>query len=122
MKFLADMGISSRTVTTLRDRGHDAVHVRDVGLARATDEAILERARLEVRVVLTVDLDSGQLLATGRHKNPSVVIFRVRDQTPASVTPRLLRVIAERSAELDQGVIIIIEDRRYRVRRLPIAR
>ena len=34
MKFLADMGVSMSTVQTLRDAGHDAVHLRDEGLHR----------------------------------------------------------------------------------------
>lgn len=122
MKFLADMGISARVVVTLRDLGHDAIHARDVGLARATDTAILERSRGEGRIVLTVDLDFGQLLAATQQPLPSVVIFRVHDQTPASITPRLLQVIAERSADLEAGAIILVEDRRYRVRLLPINR
>ncbi len=120
MKFLADMGISARTIATLREQGYDAIHAREVGLARASDATILDRARTEDRVVLTVDLDFGQLLAASRQATPSVVIFRVSDQTPGSITPRLLRVIAERSNNLDNGAIILVEDRRYRVRPLPI--
>ena len=29
MKFLADMGISPRVVSALRERGHEAVHMQD---------------------------------------------------------------------------------------------
>jgi predicted nuclease of predicted toxin-antitoxin system len=29
MRFLADMGISLRTVSWLREQGHDVVHLRD---------------------------------------------------------------------------------------------
>lgn len=32
MKFLADMGISPKTVSSLSDLGYDAVHLRDEGL------------------------------------------------------------------------------------------
>lgn len=120
MKFLADMGISTRTVATLREWGHDAVHAREIGLARASDETILIRAGEESRVVLTVDLDFGQLLAPNRLSIPSVVIFRVSNQTPAFITPRLLQVIADRSSDLTNGAIVVVDDRRYRVRPLPI--
>jgi predicted nuclease of predicted toxin-antitoxin system len=122
VKFLADMGISARTIATLREQGHDAVHVREIGLDRASDATILEQARADGRVVLTVDLDFGQLLAANLQATPSVVIFRVHDQTPASITPRLLRVVAERSTDLEDGAIILVEDRRYRIRSLPIER
>lgn len=34
MKFLADMGISPRTVAKLRRAGHDAVHLVEEGLEK----------------------------------------------------------------------------------------
>ena len=37
MKFLADMGISPRTVAHLRRLGHDAVHLHDEGLVQLED-------------------------------------------------------------------------------------
>jgi predicted nuclease of predicted toxin-antitoxin system len=63
MKFLADMGISPRTVTWLRKQGYDAVHLNEQGLERLSDEAILSKACKEERVVLTLDLDFSYLLA-----------------------------------------------------------
>jgi hypothetical protein len=38
MRFLADMGLARSTVTFLRVRGHDAVHLREQGLQRLDDE------------------------------------------------------------------------------------
>jgi len=45
MQFLADAGISRRTVEFLRLRGHDAVHVRELALQRAADSELVDRAR-----------------------------------------------------------------------------
>ena len=120
MKFLADMGVSQSTVQTLCQLGHDAVHLREQGLHRLSDPEILEKARQEGRVVLTFDLGFGDLLAAGLHQNPSVVIFRLHNATPRSVTPKLLDVVAQRTQELQDGAVVIVEDARYRVRRLPI--
>ncbi len=72
--------------------------------------------------MLTFDLDFGDILAVTRTETPSVIIFRLRDQTPAAVNPRLFRVISDCKTELDSGAIIIVEDQGYRVRRLPIRR
>lgn len=72
------------------------------------------------RIVLTFDLDFGDLLALGIKTSPSVVIFRLHDETPASVNPRLLEVLNDRKRELANGALIIVEDNRYRMRRLPI--
>ena len=47
MRFLADAGISPKTVEFLNQLGHEATHVRELGMQRATDREIIDRARLE---------------------------------------------------------------------------
>jgi predicted nuclease of predicted toxin-antitoxin system len=51
MRFLADMGVSQRTVAWLRQLDHDAVHLREQGLQRSSDEAIVAKALAERRVI-----------------------------------------------------------------------
>jgi predicted nuclease of predicted toxin-antitoxin system len=60
------MGVSLSTVRALRSDGHNAVHLREEGLNRLPDAEILEKARQEQRVILTFDLDLGDLLAGDR--------------------------------------------------------
>jgi predicted nuclease of predicted toxin-antitoxin system len=120
MRFLADAGMSPTTVDCLLAAGHEAVHVRQLGMQRAPDSDILRYAAAESSVVLGFDLDFGDLLARGVLVRPSVILFRLTDERPATVNRRLLTVIAEQSAALDEGALILVEDTRYRVRRLPI--
>ena len=114
------MGVSLTTVEALRASGHDAVHLRDEGLIRLPDPDIVMKALSESRIVLTFDLDFGDILAIARREAPSVIIFRLRNQTPSAVNPRLFRVIDDCAAELGRGALVIVEDEGYRVRRLPI--
>jgi len=79
MKFLADMGISPKTCAFLRGLGHNAVHLHQKELYRLPDPAILEKARLEKRILLTHDLDFGELIAISGVDLPSVIIFRFRN-------------------------------------------
>jgi predicted nuclease of predicted toxin-antitoxin system len=81
LKFLADMGFSTTTVQALRGRGDDAVHLRELGLQTLPDDQVLARAFHEQRVVLTFDLDVGDLLAASGAKMSSVILFRMRNQT-----------------------------------------
>ena len=81
---------------------------------------VLRKAAAEGRIVLTFDLDFAERLALDIEKSPSVVIFRLHDETPASVNPRLLEILNLRQSELDEGALIVVEDSRYRMRRLPI--
>jgi predicted nuclease of predicted toxin-antitoxin system len=116
------MGVSQSTAAELRRHGHDVVHLSEAGLHRLPDPNILEMARRERRVLLTFDLDFSDLLATGLHELPSVIVFRLHDQTPASVDPRLLQLLIERESDLAEGVVVMVEEKRYRLRRLPIHR
>jgi hypothetical protein len=60
--FLAGMGVSLTTVEALRAANHDAVHLRDEGLIRLRDADIVAKALAENRIVLTFDLDFGDIL------------------------------------------------------------
>lgn len=116
------MGVSITTVRTLREHGHDAVHLRELGLQTLPDDRILAKAIEERRIVLTFDLDFGDLLAASDKQTPSVILFRMRNQTPGAVTPRLFEILSVCADVLKSGALIVVEDRRYRVRVLPIGR
>lgn len=114
------MGISRSTALALRDRGHEAIHLLELGLQRLGDPAIVELARRESRIILTVDLDFGVLLARDGQSRPSVVIFRLADQKPARITRTILELIHREPDALAGGAIVIAEEGRFRIRRLPI--
>lgn len=120
MKFLADMGISQTTVHWLKEQGFEVVHIRDINMHRSLDSEILAKAKKDNRIVLTCDLDFGALLATSGESYPSVVIFRLEDETPSNMSKRLKQVLAESSETLQSGAIITVEEARHRVRVLPI--
>ena len=122
MRFLADAGISPKTVEFLTQLGHEATHVRTLGLQRAPDVVLVERARADGSVVITFDLDFGDILALGVLDKPSVIIFRLTDERADSVNRRISVVLEERLTDLQLGALILVEDSRYRVRKLPIGR
>lgn len=90
------------------------------GLERTPDEDIFALAQHEGRIVLAFDLDFGFLLASSSAEFPSVIHFRLRDQRPQAVVPRLLNVIENEAEALLASAIIIVEEGRNRVRRLPV--
>jgi predicted nuclease of predicted toxin-antitoxin system len=120
MKFLANMGISPDTVAFLLSLGHEATHLHAEGLDRLPDPEILVKARAEGAIVLTSDLDFGELLAASGEQLPSVVIFRLQDMHPASVNHYLRQVLDRHSEDLTKGAILSINERNIRARLLPI--
>lgn len=120
MRFLADMGVSQRVVEWLRANGHDALHLRDEGLQRLPNGEIFQKAAREQRIVLTFDLDFGEILAASAGQIVSVVLFRLRNTRADFVIQRLDDVLKRSSAELLHGAVVVVEDGRHRVRTLPI--
>jgi predicted nuclease of predicted toxin-antitoxin system len=120
MKFLADMGISPRVVAALRERGHEAIHLQEAGLGTLSDGEILAKALLEGHVLLTHDLDFGELLAASGGKLPSVIIFRLKDMRAENVNFHLFSILEKQSSALEMGVVCSVTERKVRIRTLPI--
>lgn len=114
------MGVAQRVVEWLRASGHDASHLRDEGLQRLPNGEILAKAVAEDRIVIPFDLDFGEIIAASRGRLTSVVLFRLHDTRSERVIQRLSDVLVNSSEALAQGAIIVVEDARHRVRRLPI--
>ncbi|HAM52552.1 MAG TPA: hypothetical protein DCP92_18325 [Nitrospiraceae bacterium] len=119
MRFLADMGISMRVVEWLRSNGHDVVHLREQKLFSLPDNEIFDRAINESRIILTFDLDFGEIVALSKSRKVSVILFRLRNTTTPFVIKRLDTVMTESAALLEETHIVIIEENRYRIRKFP---
>jgi predicted nuclease of predicted toxin-antitoxin system len=114
------MGVARRVVDWLRAAGHDVVHLRDEGLQRLPNGEIFSKAASEHRIVLTFDLDFGEIVAAIEGAPTSIILFRLRDPRSSSVIDRLATVLAESIEALESGAIVVVEDSRHRVPRLPI--
>lgn len=114
------MGISWRLVSWLKEHGHDATHLRDEGLQRLPDKEIFGKAMVEDRVVLTFDLDFGEIAALSEGRKCGVVIFRLRNTRTHHVISRLDSILASSSSHLAEGAVVIVEETRHRIRHLPV--
>jgi len=120
MKFLADMGISPVIVNFLRNLGYEAIHLDQEGLGRLSDSQILNKAKTEGYIVLTHDLGFADLMAAGGGVSPSIIIFRLRNMRPESVSRYLQKVLDRFGDELNNGVIVTVSEGNIRIRDLPI--
>lgn len=120
MRLLIDANLSPRVADALRDGGHDVVHVFDIGLADASDEAILARAESERRVIVSSDTNFGALLARHDRATPSFVLLRhVNDLTPDQQAALLVAGLPGVEGELQEGAVVSFARGRVRSRRLP---
>jgi predicted nuclease of predicted toxin-antitoxin system len=120
MRFLADMGISLRTVSWLREQGHDVVHLRDQGLQKLPDEEIVIKAQQEERIILTVDLDFAQILAITRFSLPSVVLFRLGNENYDRINDCLTFLMENCVEDLMLGLMVLVNSKNLRIRKLPM--
>ena len=123
MRLLIDANLSPRVAATLHDAGHEAVHVADIGMLGASDDAILAHAAAAGQVIVSADTDFGELLAVTGAVRPSVVLLRSADHlTQDQQAVLLVANLPAVTAELDAGAVVSIARGRLRVRPLPVHR
>ena len=119
MRFLADMGVSIRVAEWLRNNGHDTKHLREEGLQRMPNGEIFTKAIHEDRIIITFDLDFGEIVALAKGKRTSVILFRLHNTRTSHLLSRLSTVLKDTAKALDEGAVVVVEESRHRVRYLP---
>jgi len=120
MKLLLDQGLPRSAAALLCTTGIDAIHVADIGFSQAEDVEIIQRAKEENYVVVTLDADFHALLALDEANSPSVIRIRIERLRAKALTDLLLTVIAECRDDIEKGSAITVEVNRIRVRLLPL--
>jgi predicted nuclease of predicted toxin-antitoxin system len=120
MKFLIDNALSPFISRELQKAGYDSIHVRDVGLQAADDVEIFLLAEKENRIIVSADTDFGTLLARWNKDKPSFILFRRESAVkPEILLELLLSNLSQLQEDLNKGSIIVIGEKKIRVRRLP---
>lgn len=124
MRFLIDENLSPRIGPLLIAGGHHATHVRDHGMAGASDSQVLAKAAADGLTLITADRgDFGRELALTRAIEPSVILLR---QLPdvvraADVAALLLANLTPAVASaLGAGAFVVLTPTAVRVRHLPL--
>jgi predicted nuclease of predicted toxin-antitoxin system len=121
VKFLVDANMSPRFAELLRAAGHDAIAVRDLGLADASDDEILDHAASASQVIISHDTDFGTLLAFHRLSSPSFVLIRSSESlSPDEHAEVLLANLDSVREDLEAGAIVVFSRGHLRSRRLPV--
>lgn len=117
MKFLADENLESLIVEWLREQGHDVLYAAEV-LPSEEDPDLLGRASAEGRVLITNDLDFGELVYRQRLFSVGVVLLRLRGATDYEQ----LAGLQERWNLVEPdcvGHFVVVKQKSVRVRPLP---
>ncbi len=119
-RLLLDQGLAPKAAANLRQFGFDAVHVSEIGMEKAEDQLILDRARQEDRVCVTLDHDFHAHLAVASHGRPSVVLLRVQGLDADGQADLIQLVCVQCADALSSGAAVSADGANIRVRRLPL--
>ena len=119
---ILDRGLPRAATSLLRATSVEAVHVAELGMAAASDEAILEYARDKTLIVVTLDADFHTQLALSGESAPSVIRLRVQGLKSTGATELIRSVITKARAELQAGALVSVAKKLIRIKRLPITK
>ena len=117
-RILLDQGLAPHAAAILRHYGLDAVHVSEIGMETAEDIQIMEKARTDDRVCVTLDHDFHAHLAMTGHGRPSVVLLRVQGLDAQGQADLIRSVYARCEDALSEGAAVSADRESIRVRRL----
>ena len=120
MKILLDEDLPRRAAALLRERGIDAVHLTEIHAPSTADVTILETARAQERIVVTLDGDFHAILATNAWASPSVVRIRRQGLSASDVADLISRLIVDHAEALASGTVLSVRAHLIGIRRLPL--
>ena len=80
LKFLLDANLSPETANFMRSLNFDVKSLIEEGLGGLTDSEVIKIAQKERRVIITFDIDFGELYYFAFKKNFGVLVLRLHDQ------------------------------------------
>ena len=109
MKFLLDANISPETAIHLRSLDHDAKSLIEEKKGHLSDREVVAFAVRERRLIITFDLDFGELYYFSYKTRIGVIILRLRDQRVEMVNAVLENFLANLQRPIDKRLVILTE-------------
>jgi len=118
-KLKLDENLSILLKSTLSRMGYDVRTAGEEELLGRPDIEIAAAAHREERVLLTLDLEFGDLRKHPPGQHPGIVLFRPRSLGPLTVNRFIEGFLKSANLEDFPGCIMIVDPSKVRVRRPP---
>lgn len=115
MKLKLDENLDARLAEPLRMAGHDATTVEEQRLKSIDDDALLALCQSEDRIIVTLDLDFGNILRYPPSRSPGIVVLRGPSQQFSATRLLIEALVRALGIESPRGRLWIIEHGRLRV-------
>ena len=116
MNFLADENFPRPAVVTLREKGFTVSWIAE-DAAGVSDELVLARCIHEIRTLLTLDKDFGELVfRRGLPSRCGVILFRAKTSSPGELVAIIVSALAARDDW--EGFFTVVSRDRIRMTRI----
>jgi predicted nuclease of predicted toxin-antitoxin system len=109
VRFVVDECTGPRVARWLEEQGHDVVSIYDVDKG-AEDVDVLARAVRELRVVVTIDKDFGELVFRDRLPHTGIILLRLAIETAPAKIAVLDQVLKSFAGRIEGNYIVATED------------
>ena len=116
MKLLLDENLSPLHARALRELGHDAVSIVELGLSGADDSAVRASAIEGGRILVTLDADFANVLRYSPSDSPGVIRLRIHPATEGAIDALLRSTIARLAGVSLEGKLVVADSKRIRIR------
>ncbi len=106
MRFLVDAQLPPALVQFLRDKGHEAAHVFEIGCNSAPDREIWQKGQETNAVIVTKDNDF-VLLSAMSATGPQVILIRLGNTRKHTLISRFAAVLPAILTALESGERLI---------------
>ena len=117
IKLLVDEDLPRSTAAMLKSLGIDALDLRDIGLKGSTDAEVFEYAQNEGRIIITRDVEFGNILKYPIQNHCGVIIIRIPN---TYIRDDILKIIRDFFHKVDKdklmNSLVILEAEKYRIR------
>jgi predicted nuclease of predicted toxin-antitoxin system len=112
LKIYLDQMFNLEVAHALSEAGYDVIRASEIGQARDDDNAILERAIAENRVLITLDEHFGDWIILPLSRHPGVIRLKVNPTTSKNVLSLLLPFLRHHSPDQFKNHLVILSSKR----------
>lgn len=118
MLFLVDQDVYKITIEFLRNEGHDAIPIKEVGLEQNSDRILLQKAREMDRIFVTQDKDFGNLVFFEKELSSGVILLRGKSSEIEFIHKELKTIFKNHTEKELKRNFCVVESGRHRIRKL----
>jgi predicted nuclease of predicted toxin-antitoxin system len=118
-KFLVDENISPLTVEFLRELGFDVIDLVELDNKGITNGELVKLANSKNRIIITLDLDFGEIHYFSSKKKFGVIVIRLKTPTIENINTVIGKFFEEidfQKVDLSKS-LIILDEKKYRIRK-----